>query len=328
MRLIIAIVVAVLPGAASAQGIGQEPAGVGAAIDRGLGFVTRDALAWNKEHNCASCHHAALVIWAMREARQHGHAIDEPVLSALTKWVAESGDGKFALTRPASAPNAASPKAVYFALALGADPNPDAISRTGISRLLKTVKSEQTEDGSWSAWPQTRPPIFGNSDQTLTVLAVLALLPEAAAGDDSAKAARDKGIEWLIRTRSDDDPQSIAMRLVLWTKLGRPADQWQPLVRRIKQRQNADGGWSQTKDMASDAWATGQALYALADAETKPDDPAITRAQAFLVKTQRDDGSWPMVSRPTKPGGEGCKSLIPITGAGTAWAILGFVRSR
>ena len=79
--------------------------------------------------------------------------------------------------------------------------------------------------------------------------------------------------------------------------------------------------------MASDAWATGQALYALACAGIKPDDPAIRRARAFLIKTQRTDGSWPMTSRPIKPGGEGSSSLVPITGAGSAWAVLGLVRS-
>ena len=89
-----------------------------------------------------------------------------------------------------------------------------------------------------------------------------------------------------------------------------------------------DGGWSQAKDMASDAWATGQALYALASAGLKADDPAIARGQAFLVKSQREDGSWPMTSRPTKPGGEGAKNLVPIIGAGSAWAVLGLVRSR
>jgi hypothetical protein len=328
MRVIVAIVVVVLPGAVSAQDLRQEPSRVGATIDRGLGFLTKDALAWKTKHNCASCHHAALVIWALQEAQQRGHAVDGPVLTELTQWVAESGDGKFGLTRPASAPNAASPKAVYFALALGADPKPDATSRTGMKLLLKTVKGEQTDNGSWSTWPETRPPIFGTSDETLTALAVLAVLPEAAAGDASAKAVRDHGITWLTETKTDDDPQSIAMRLVLWTRLGRPAEEWKPLVRRIKERQNADGGWSQTKDMASDGWATGQALYALANAGIKPDEPVITRAHAFLVKTQRDDGSWPMTSRPVKPGGEGCKSLIPITGAGSAWAILGLVRSR
>jgi hypothetical protein len=116
------------------------------------------------------------------------------------------------------------------------------------------------------------------------------------------------------------------MRLVLWQRLDRPAKEWQPLVQLIKERQNADGGWSQSKDMASDAWATGQALYALAQAGIKPDDPVIQRARAFLIRTQRLDGSWPMTSRPLKPGDRGCKSLVPITCAGSAWAVLGMVR--
>ncbi len=153
-------------------------------------------------------------------------------------------------------------------------------------------------------------------------------MPEAAAGEETAKSARDKGLRWLDQTKTDDDPQSIALRLVLWQRLGRPVDESEPLVQRIKERQNADGGWSQAADMASDGWATGQALYALAHVGFKADDPLIARAQAFLVTTQREDGSWPLVSRPIKPGGEGSKSLIPITGAGSAWAVLGLVRSR
>jgi squalene-hopene/tetraprenyl-beta-curcumene cyclase len=323
--LVIAVVV--FPGVVSAQGHDQDPSGLGATIERGLNFLARDARAWKKEHNCASCHHAALVIWAMREARRREIAVDEPELAGLTKWVAESGDGKFAMTRPAAAPQAASPKAMYFALALGVDPEPDAVSRAGMKRLLKTVKDEQTDNGSWSAWPGSRPPILGGSDESLTALAVLALMPEAAAGDESARVARDRGIRWLSETRSDDDPQSVVMRLILWTRLGRPAGEWSPLVRRIKEHQNADGGWSQTKDRPSDAWATGQALYALASAGIAPDEPEVARGRAFLIRTQRENGSWPMTSRPTTPGDKGSESLIPIIGAGSAWAILGLVRS-
>src|SRR6185295_9884200 len=151
-------------------------------------------------------------------------------------------------------------------------------------------KGDQIENGSWTSWPETRPPIFGNSDERATALATLALLPAAAAGVDTARAARDKGVRWLADTKTDDDPQSIAMRLVLWRRLGRPAEEWEPLARRIKERQNADGGWSQAKEMASDGWATGQALYALAHAGFKADDPVIQRGQAFLVKNQRADG--------------------------------------
>src|SRR5262249_10531339 len=256
--------------------------------------------------------------WSMREAKQRGRAVDEPVLAELTKWVAESGDGKFGQARPATAPKAASPKAIYFSLALNADPRPDDVSQKGLKLLLKTVTWEQTENGSWSTWPETRPPIFGTSDETLTALATLALLPAASSGDAAAKMARDKALKWLVDTKSDDDPQSVALRLLLWTKLGRPEVQLQPLGKTIQDRQQADGGWGQARGMGSDAWATGQALYALAHAGVKPDDLMIHRAHTFLIKTQRDDGSWPMTSRPTKPGDKGCKSLIPITGAGSA----------
>ena len=328
MRLIVGIVVAVLPAAAPVQEPRAKPADVGPTIKRGLGFLARDALAWKKKHNCASCHHAALVVWSMREAKLRGIAVDEPVLAEMTKWVAESGDGRTGIPRPAGIPKALNAKAVWFALALGADPKPDAVARKGLKLLRKTVQSDQTEKGAWASWPETRPPIFGNSDESMTALATLAVLPAAAAGDAEAKAVRDKGVKWLARTKSDGDPQSVAMRLILWIRLGRPASDWQPLVRLIKERQNADGGWSQAKGMASDAWATGQALYALAHAGSKPDDPVVQRAHAFLVKTQRADGSWPMTSRPLKPGSGGSKSLIPITCAGSAWAVLGLVRSR
>jgi hypothetical protein len=324
----LAILAATLCSAATGQEPRPKVSDINATIDRGLAFLAKDAMAWKTEHNCVSCHHAALVIWSMREAKQLGHAVNEPVLAELTKWVAESGDGKTGVPRPAGVPRALNAKAVWFALALGAIAEPDAASQKGSKLLLATVKSDQNENGSWSSWPETRPPIFGNSDESMTALATLAMVPAAATGDDSAKAVRDKGLHWLTQTKTDNDPQSTAMRLVLWKRLGRPAAEWEPLVETIKRRQNADGGWSQAKKMASDGWATGQALYALAHVGFKPDDPVIKRAHAFLKKTQRDDGSWPMASRPVKPGGAGSKSLIPITGAGSAWAVLGLVRSR
>src|SRR5262245_57702126 len=249
MRLIIALGVAILAGPAAAQEPTPKPAGIGTTIERGIEFLTKDALAWRKEHKCTSCHHAALVIWSMHEARQRGHTVDEPVLTDLTKWVADSGDGKTGVPRPANVPKALNSKAVYFALALGAIPKPDDSAQKGLKLLLQTVASDQIENGSWASWPDTRPPIFGHSDESMTALATLAILPAAAAGDDAAKAVRDKAVKWLAETKNDNDPQSIAMRLVLWKRLGRPAKEWEPLVQHIKDRQNEDGGWSQAKGM-------------------------------------------------------------------------------
>ena len=329
MRALVAfVVVAELVRTASAQDLSPKPESISAAINRGLDFLTRDALAWKTEHNCVSCHHASLVVWSMLEAKQHGYPVDESVLADLTKWMAESGDGKTGVPRPEGIPKALNTKAVYFAIALAADPEPGPDSQEGLKRMLETIKSDQLENGSWAAWPETRPPIFGGSDESMTALAVLSVLPAAASGDAAAIAVRDKSLRWFAESPTDGDLQSLVLRLVLWRRLGRPAEEYAPLVRRITERQNPDGGWCQTTGMPSDAWATGQALYALAHAGVKSDEPAVARGHTFLATTQREDGSWPMTSRPTKPGGEGSKSLIPITGAGSAWAVLGLVRSR
>jgi hypothetical protein len=328
MRAIVTIAVIILPVAALAEDVRPRPADVKATIDRGIAFLAKDAMAWKEKHNCVSCHHAGLVVWSLREAKLHGYSVDEGVLSEMTEWVAKSGDGKTSLARPDGKPKAVNAKAIWLALALGADPKPDAVARKGLNTLLATVKNDQTEQGAWTYWPETRPPLFGNSDESMTTLATLALSSGAIAADTSAISARDKGVRWLIETPTDGDAQSIAMRVVLWQRLGRKPEEWKPLAKRIRQRQNADGGWSQANEMASDAWATGQALYALARAGVKPDDPVIERAHAFLIRIQREDGSWPMTSRPAKPGGDGSTNLVPIIGAGSAWALLGMVQSR
>src|SRR5262245_52151453 len=87
-RWLALLMVAILAGPAAAQEPRPKPAEVEATIKRGLGFLVKDALAWKEKHNCASCHHASLIIWSMQEAKQRGHEVDETVLADLTKWVA------------------------------------------------------------------------------------------------------------------------------------------------------------------------------------------------------------------------------------------------
>ena len=59
-----------------------------------------------------------------------------------------------------------------------------------------------------------------------------------------------------------------------------------------------DGGWAQRKELASDAYATGIALWALADAgQLKPSDAAYERGAKYLVSTQKEDGTWYVKSR-------------------------------
>jgi len=94
------------------------------------------------------------------------------------------------------------------------------------------------------------------------------------------------------------------------------------------QLQQRDGGWSQREGLDTDAYATGQALYALHMAGAlSSTDPIFRRGVDYLIKAQQDDGSWYVRSRSVKfqPYFE---SGFPyghdqwISAAGTNWAAL------
>jgi squalene-hopene/tetraprenyl-beta-curcumene cyclase len=309
----------VLPmGAAAADSAPDVTATVG----RGLAFLTKDSLAFKERKKCAECHHAPFTIWALNEGKRRGYAVDEKALAELTAWAA-------AKDIPAKTPPKQGPIDVNEApllLALGVEAGDAHTVQDGLKNLLVSVLSDQGEDGSWRLSYEFRP--IGSSPETLTALALLALSsPNTPDLGPAGKAAREKGLQWLRAAKADDEPQAAALRLVLWRRLGLPAAEWQPLVKKLRGAQNADGGWGQTNGATSDAYATGQALYALAEAGARPGDEAVRQGQAFLVKAQREDGAWAMVSRAVMRDGKPPRDLSPITHAGSAWAVLGLIRS-
>jgi squalene cyclase len=116
--------------------------------------------------------------------------------------------------------------------------------------------------------------------------------------------------------------------LLLATRSGKPRETVQTTIEELLALERADGGWSQTvPEPKSDAFATGQTLYALSLAGYTAERDEIKRGIDFLVATQAPDGSWPMISRSTPNGEPGSATLLtPITCAATSWATLGLSR--
>jgi ankyrin repeat protein len=70
------------------------------------------------------------------------------------------------------------------------------------------------------------------------------------------------------------------------------------LVRELKAGQQSDGGWASHDGRASDAYSTGEALWALHNAAGVPtSDPAWKRGINYLLQTQAKDGSWHVITR-------------------------------
>jgi hypothetical protein len=92
--------------------------------------------------------------------------------------------------------------------------------------------------------------------------------------------------------------------------------------------QRPDGGWSQLLTMGSDAYATGEALYALNAAGRMPaTDPVYAKGVKYLLNTQATDGSWHVKSRSiwVQPYFESGFPYGPdqwISAAGTSWATM------
>jgi squalene cyclase len=94
----------------------------------------------------------------------------------------------------------------------------------------------------------------------------------------------------------------------------------------ILDHQRADGGWSQRDELASDAYATGLTMHALqSSARLANTEGAMRRGAAYLLATQRADGSWFVASRSPKfqPYFEGGFPYGPnqwISSMATGWA--------
>jgi N-acyl-D-amino-acid deacylase len=53
----------------------------------------------------------------------------------------------------------------------------------------------------------------------------------------------------------------------------------------------------QTDNLKSDAYATGEALWALHETGTSASDPVYRHGVDFLLRTQQEDGTWHVASR-------------------------------
>jgi squalene-hopene cyclase-like protein len=308
-------------------------------VEHGLKFLQKEAFRWKATRKCAACHHAATMMWTFNEARASGYSVDEEALKEVTAWA--FGDMKTnSLTEQAPPRDVINLGWVYVLLSVEtapalkappvrnnehlpeadklADTNEDEIL-SARQTLLRQIASKQVSDGSWGRPLDERVPV-GGPVEDIAILSRLALLQS---GDNSTNVTDciNKAASWLAANHDKTSRQGGNLRLLMNTREGKPAAELNPAIASIRAEQNADGGWSQTPDMASDAYATGQALYVLARAGVKREAPEMKRGVEFLTLTQREEGSWPMTSRVN------AKDLSPITAAGTAWAVLGLVRA-
>ena len=282
----------------------------------------------NTKFKCASCHHNTLTAMTTSLATQKGIAVTDSL----------SADNYLAMKNTLI--NACNPNQInqflpisfatpYLLLGMYAVKYPADIN-TDIS--VDYMMSLAKPDGSFLAESGRVP--LETGDIHLTAMAIRSIELYASAAkkkhvDELVKKTR----HWLENVNTDQQ-QELAFQLLGLQWCGSDNIHKRKVAEKLRSMQNEDGGWSQLPTLKSDAYATGQMLYALYESSMeKTSDVAYQKGLGYLLKTQDKDGAWfvPTRSFPIQPFVQG--NFPPfddnqfISAAGTNWAVMALLNA-
>jgi hypothetical protein len=161
--------------------------------------------------------------------------------------------------------------------------------------FVHSIAAWQMPDGSWPAI-MMRPPIE-YSTFTHTAMSIRALqlyAPPALRAEYDKKIALAR--QWMLNAKPRG-AEEHAMRILAlaWSKA--PRKDIDAAVKAWTAQQSANGGWSQLKQLAPDAYATGITLYALHQAGVSTKSGVYAKGLDFLLKNQHANGAWFVKSR-------------------------------
>jgi ankyrin repeat protein len=286
-------------------------------VEAATSLLERTSREFFTQSGCVGCHHQVMTAWAASAAKR-------PSAMEFVKMIAAEFASSQDKLLQRFDPGGGNDGEGYDAIAMhAAGYKPDAIT----DALAVHTAMMQHRAGYWHVGDASRSPIQESEiARTARGMRMLQLYgPPALKAEFDVKIARAR--DWVLEAhaKTNDD---FAMQLVAAHWGGAPRAKVETLGRALVGMQRADGGWSQNANLASDAYATGESLWALGESGVlKVSDAAYQRGVKRLLETQWADGSWYVRSRAPKfqPYFE---SGFPyghdqwVSSAATAWAVL------
>ena len=265
------------------------------AVARALPPLQKTDAVFLEKSGCVSCHHDSLTAHTVKLARASRLPIDETMATAHAKRLPPFLDSwRDSALRGFGIPGGQDTVGYVVWGAQGAGIEPDAAT----DAMIYYLKGLQLPDGRWRV--QTMRPPIESSDIEVTALAMRSLQFYAPpAWREEYVAAVRAASGWLATAvaRTTEDRAFQILGLV-W------ADADRTLIRKLGQElareQKPDGGWAPiaASGMASDAYATGEAMTALrASGVAAAGDDVYARGVRYLLSTQLADGSWYVKTR-------------------------------
>jgi hypothetical protein len=267
------------------------------AVERGTAIMQRSATEFFTQSGCVGCHHQPAASLAVSAARGAGVHVDDAAAKGYVKMI--EGQNTFLqqilLERLDRGGLYDGPNWELMALAA------EHYAPTPLTDInVAYVANFQHRDGSWWVGGIARAPV----EEGRVIRTAMAIRVMQAFGTPAMKADLDRRIA-LARTHlagfkaaTNDD---MAMQIAGLHWAGGDTATIAALAKVLIATQHSDGGWAQNRYLASDPYATGEALYALHEAGIlKPSDAVYQRGVKFLLANQCEDGSWYVRSRAPK----------------------------
>jgi len=275
--------------------------------------------------HCVSCHNETLPSVAVALARAKHVDLDETLAShphdiTLKLW--ETNREELLLGRPTSI-GGFTGTAGYGLFGLAEE---HAAPSLLTDAIVVTLAAQQAADGSWNVG-DIRPPLFDSSAIHHSALAIRALAEYMPPG---RRAERDRRLAAALAFMRNSRPartQEEVFKLLglVWAQA---ADNEIAAQRaRVLALQREDGGFAQRPTMGTDAFQTGEALYALHVAGVAADAAPYQRGVRYLLTTQLEDGTWFVPTRAFgfqryfETGFPHGRSQF-ISAAATSWAVI------
>jgi ankyrin repeat protein len=265
------------------------------AVEQSVALLEANGPKFFPKAGCVSCHNVSIPMIALHEAGRHGLPVDGAINQMAKQTVAQIAPAQDNLLSGYCTIPGIATTASYGLISLhDAGRPPDLLTDSVVRCLLL----EQFGDGRWSDGGGERPPLSPESGIPGTALAARAVqLYTPAAFTTQVKRAVTNAQSYLLtaQPRTGDD-HSFRLLGLYWTKAN--PSKVDGSARDLIAQQRPNGGWAQTPDMDPDAYATGQALAAIAMARPElVSGDAYSRGVDYLLRTREPDGSWHVRSR-------------------------------
>jgi hypothetical protein len=269
----------------------------GEAAQTALALLQRSSTEFFKQSGCVGCHHQPIATAAYSVARGHAVTGDENANKSHIAMMNAENVRVRELNVELAEPGGATDVPAYVLFSLGVARQP-ADSKTDAAVVY--LSAAQHRDGTWRMEGVSRAPIqegtIGRTTLAARALQLYALPARKDEFDARIARARDWMLEAHAATNDDFAMQVLGLH---WT--GASETKVRSIGRVLIGQQRPDGGWAQNPNLASDAYATGETLWALREAGVLDvADAAYKRGVKFLLDNQFEDGSWYVRSRAVK----------------------------